>query len=179
MTAQEKQQLKAIIIATSMYYGHKLEDQVITLYVEDLEDLEFISVIQAIKDVRRDPKTTRFPLPALIRAKICPPESREDIAREVAARIIQAVGLYGWNNPDRAKCFIGELGWLVVARQGGWRSICQEMNEDNKSIMQAQMRDLAHTLQNRSAQGTLDQAPGLPSPEIKTIAMTALQELPK
>lgn len=177
MTPEERKQLMHLIIATSAYYGHKIEDTVLALYIEDLEDLPLARIAQAIREVRRDPKTTRFPLPAVIRARLTPPETDEDQAREAASRILAAVARYGWSNPERAEAYIGELGWEVVKRQGGWRSVCEGVTEDNKTIHQAQWRDLAASLSRRSRAGTLEQAPALPSP-VQPMA-NLLPEMPR
>lgn len=165
MTPQEIQSLKALIVATSAYYGHTVPDNVLALYVEDLADLEFPAVAGAIKEVRRDPKTTRFPLPAAIRSRIAPTESVEDQAREAASRITSAVAKYGWTNPERAKEFIGEVGWYVVDRMGGWQNVCQTLCAENMPSLQAQWRELAASAMRRSKAGTLNVAPALPKPE--------------
>ena len=157
-------ELKALIVAHSAYYGQKLDPTVIQMYAEDLADLPIEVLRRALHEIRRDPKVNRFPLPAVIRARVTPPEMDEDQARDAAARIITAIARCGWTNPDSAKAMIGELGWEVVQRQGGWRSICEGVMEENKTIFQAQWRDLAMSLSRRSRAGTLDQLPALPKP---------------
>lgn len=162
MTPQEVAKLKLLIIGTSKYYGQQVQDDVLALYVEDLEDLPFELVVQAFKDVRRDPKTTRFPLPALIRDRIAPANTDENDAQAAVNRVIEAVSRFGWSNPDRAEAFIGELGWRVVRSDGGWRQVCEALTSENLNTSRAQWRTLALALIRRSRMGTLDTAPALP-----------------
>lgn len=164
MSPQERQALKALIIATSAYYGQQLADNVIGLYVEDLADLEFGKVVAAVKEIRRDPKTTRFPLPALIRARILPmATSDEDRAVEAATRIAAAVRMYGWTNEDRAKLYVGELGWRVVEIDGGWQNVCETLTQDNLGTYRAQWRQLALATA-RNARAGRSGPPELPEP---------------
>jgi hypothetical protein len=165
MSPLEIQQLKALIVATAMYYGHALPDQVLALYLEDLADLPFAAVVDAIKEARRDPKTTRFPLPAVIRAKIAPVESDDDLAIEAVSRVVAAVSRYGWCNSERARDFVGELGWRVVEMEGGWKTVCETLTQDNIGTLRAQWRNLARSSITRGKAGTLDVAPRLPEPK--------------
>lgn len=169
MTLQERQQLKATLVATSLYYGQDLADSAILLFVEDLEDLPLAEVMAALKRLRRDPKVSRLPLPAVIRAQITPPENDIDEAREASSRIMAAIARFGWPNSEQARMYIGELGWAVVQRQGGWVSVCQVLNDSNKASFHAQWRDLAESLRKRAMAGNLDTAPGLPEPKSKSV----------
>lgn len=183
MSPAEQQQLKALIVATALYYGQEIPDPALKLYVEDLADLPFAVVAEAIKQVRRDPKTTRFPLPAVIRDKIAPAETDELQAMEAAARIPEAVSRFGWNNPGPARLFIGELGWVVVQRDGGWSNVCQVLNEDNLGTLKAQWRNLALGELKRARMGILHEAPSLPNAAEKNKSLVnigdVLKALPK
>jgi hypothetical protein len=178
VTAQEIQQLKALIVATALYYGQTIPDNVLALYVEDLADLPFLGVAAAIRDVRRDPKTTRFPLPAVIRARLMPAPSDEGEAQEAVSRLIAAVSKFGWVQPKAAREFMGELAWTVVEREGGWSNVCSELNESNIGMLRAQWRDLAESLSARSRAGTLNTPPALPKPAT-VIQLPQLRDIPK
>lgn len=159
-----KEQLGEIIFALGEYYDKKLTATQIEMYVEDLMVLKPDELVFAIKKYRTIPENHFFPLPAKLIALVTPKENTElDLGREVAGRIIQAVSKFGHNNSTSACEFIGDLGWKVVQRNGGWAAICSELNENNKGIMQAQMRDLAISIMRMSANGTLDEPIGLPS----------------
>lgn len=162
MSPEQRQQLKALIVATSLYYGQEIPDAVLGLYVEDLADLPFDAIVEAIRAVRRDPKTTRFPLPALIRDRIAPENTDEADAREAAARIISAISRYGYTNLDRARAYIGSVGWRVVELQGGWTRLCEGVTSNQIPSLQAQLRDLAMGTLRRARLGILDQPPQLP-----------------
>jgi len=77
----------------------------------------------------------------------------ETDAREAASLIIQAVKKFGWPAPEDAKNFMGSLAWAVVERQGGWASICKNLNDSNLGIHQAQWRELAKSILDRSRRG--------------------------
>ena len=166
MTLVELQQLKALIVATSAYYGQTLGDAVLGMYVEDLADLDFTQVVDTIKVLRRDPKNRTFPIPAIIRDRIKPADLDEHEARDAASRIVTAVSSYGPYQYERAKAFIGELGWFVVKRQGGWTAVCLMLTRENQSTLQAQWRDLAGSFAKLAKAGQLNQAPEMPKREI-------------
>lgn len=182
MTKEETQKLKAIILATNMYYGRELRDDVLLMQVSDLADLSFDAVAQAYVNYRRNPKNRQPPLPADILEAVNPGNvvSPEQDAVEASNRIIQAMTRYGWTNPDRAREFIGELGWMIVEREGGWRDLCERTTNDDLPILKAQWRELAKALRSRAEAGKLDKAPRLISDErrqIQNIANQALKRL--
>lgn len=160
MTA--KQEIVATIVAVSAYYGQQLPDVVIEMYAEDLIDLPLESLREAFKAIRRDPKITRFPLPAQIRDRIQPADVDELNAAEAAARIPEAIQRFGWPNPELAREFIGELGWRVVQRDGGWRNVCQLLTHDNVGVLKAQWKNSALVQLRRGKLGLVDYAPVLP-----------------
>lgn len=144
MTADQIKSLKQMISIMSMYYGRKLDDPVITMYASDLEDLDFASVNEAMSKYRKDPKNRTMFVPAQIRQMVLPEDyiTPEIQAREIAARICAAVPKYGYCNGPEARAFIGDIGWEVVQRQGGWSYICENLGVNiNPSAFQAQLRD--------------------------------------
>lgn len=163
MSADEKQKLKALFVATAMYFGQDIPDQALRLYVEDLEDLPFDRVASALCDVRRDPRTTRCPLPAVIRAKVNPESDPEAEAVEAVSRITHAIARIGPYRVEEAREYIGPLGWIVVQREGGWEAVCGILTDDNIGILKAQWRQMAVAQFKRAKAGLID-APALPSP---------------
>lgn len=157
----ERAALKALIVMTSAYYGQRLDDTVVEMYAEDLADLPLDAVRRALVEARRDPKQRTFPLPAVIRDKIQPFDNADADAKEAAGRIVAAVSRFGWNNVARAREYVGELGWAVVERQGGWETLCRTLTEDNIGQMQAQWRDLALSVSKRAKLGILNEPPRL------------------
>lgn len=165
MNSEEQKKLKALFVATSMYYGQQLQNEALALYVEDLSDLSFDSVSAALAEFRRDQRIIRVPLPAIIRAKINPEPIDQDDDREAAGRILAAISRCGWCNQEQARNYIGELGWAVVQMQGGWEAVCGMVDEGNLPSFQAQWRDLAGSIRRRSAAGLQNFPPPLPKPK--------------
>ncbi len=143
-----------LIIQNSAYYGQKLEDIVVRMYAEDLSDLPLDQLKAAFAMLRRDPKITRMPLPAVVRATIKPSLNPDDQGREIAAKIISAIKSCGWTNPAGAAKEIGEIGMRVVDGMGGWTHVCETVTSNNQLTFQAQCRDLASTYVKRE---TFDQ----------------------
>lgn len=130
MTRDEIQNLKALLVAMSLYYRDEIPDAALQLYVEDLADLPFQAVASALGQIRRDPKTRRCPLPADVRARITPESDPESEATMIAGRILAAIAGIGPYETARARESIGEVGWQVVIGSGGWENLCQIENDD-------------------------------------------------
>lgn len=162
MNLEEKKQVKACWVKLSMYYQYPLQDAVVEMYADDLSDLSFNETIHALNEYRLNPKNNRVPLPGAIRALVIPIVDDDSIAREAASRIISAIKKFGWPSPTEAKEYIGELGWRIVERNGGWSALCENLMENQIGIFQAQARDLAKTQVQFSRADRLDEAPGLP-----------------
>lgn len=163
MTQIEKQKLKALFVATAAYFGHEIPDSALVMYVEDLQDLPFEAVAAAMGEVRRDPKTTRCPLPAMIRARAMPQTDPEAEALEAVGRMVEAISRIGPYRVSDARNFIGELGWAVVTREGGWEQVCSVLTEENIGTLKAQWRQMA-LAQYRRARAGFSDAPALPEP---------------
>jgi hypothetical protein len=137
------------LIYLCAYYQTQFPDRVLAMYAEDLADLPQGALLQAFQDIRRDPKVTRFPLPAMIRARVAPSENLDDRAAEIASRIPEALSRFGWNNPKKAREFVGEIAWEIIAREGGWQRVCEMVQDETVSVYKAQWRGLARALLNR------------------------------
>lgn len=159
MTDDEKKRLKKIIVGTGTVYGKEYTDGALLMIVDDLSDLAFDDVSEAYRKCRMDHMRRFAPLPAEIRHIVNPQENDEDEARDSAARIVAAVSRFGWANQLPAREFIGELGWMVVERQGGWATICGELTDQNIGMLQAQFRELAGSLRRRAKIGLLHVPP--------------------
>lgn len=181
MNANQRKQLLREYIGTAAYFREQISDVALEMYVDDLADLPLEAVLEALRGLRRDPKQRRSPLPSEIRAKVLPAsESPEEIGKDIASRIIEAVSTCGWTNAERAKARIGELGWIVVQRQGGWTNLCSELNESNRGMIQAQMRDLATVLYRKAEMGTLNLVPQLPEQKHRAAQLVSLiKDMPK
>ncbi len=172
MNHQDCQTIKILWVQLSAYYQLSLRNEVLEMYVEDLAGLSAETISNAMSMYRRDPKNTRMPLPAQIRAICEPPVDDDSLARESVSRIIKAIRKFGYPSHTEAREYIGELGWRIVERNGGWDVLCENLTEDQVGIFQAQARDLAKAQIQFSRAGRIDEAPALPGP--KNVQMNEL-----
>lgn len=154
----KQSQFKLVLLGLAEYYKTTLTENQLKMYSDDLMCLSELELFEAVQKYRLHQENTFFPLPAKLIALIKPVESEIDIGRVVSGRILTAISKYGYNNKKNAEEFIGELGWQVVKFQGGWNCIC-ELTSDQLRDEQPRWRDLAVSLNKRSANGKLDQAP--------------------
>lgn len=135
--------IKEAIHITARYYGRKIDDDVLLMMAEDLADLCEDEVIAAYHSYRRNPKNRVMPLPAQIREIVQPEIDVDSLAKEIASRIAGAIPKYGWSNAAAARAFIGDDGWRVVERFGGWVYLCENYGLSvDAGTFYAQTRDL-------------------------------------
>lgn len=142
MTREETQKLKALYVAMSAYYGQRLPDDALGLYVEDLSDLEYESVAGALTELRRDPRINRCPLPAVVRDRIQPagnPAAEAIVAANEIASAIARIGPY--RSPG-----LSALAMDVIRLEGGWEQVCEVTTNDNLPTLKAQWRELARSM---------------------------------
>lgn len=144
-----EENLTSKIIALAAYYRETISTDQLLMYAEDLQCLSFEELSIAIKSYRMNPKNKFFPLPSALIDLVRPFESNEDEGRLAAAKIIGAISKFGWNNPDKAREFIGEVGWNAIQILGGWTALCESTDDDNKSTVSAQLRNLCETVNKR------------------------------
>lgn len=145
MNDREFVELKKLIIYVSDYYGRELKPETITMMANDLREFSLEEVRKAYEKFRKEDKLFKFPMPAQIISIIRPLPSGEDQAKEIAARITHAVSKYGYPNGKEARIYIGEIGWKIVERKGGWNYICQNLGTHalNAGTFEAQVREQA------------------------------------
>lgn len=156
MTAQEMQTLKEALVITAEICGRQLSDLAIKAIAEDLGRLPFEETLSALSKLRRKGK---FPTVAEIEAIAAPTLDPIDDAREVSSLIVYAVSRHGWCNPEKAREHIGDVGWEIVKRLGGWASLCETMNTRNQSYLTTQITQMAESLIKRHALGLADKRP--------------------
>lgn len=156
-----RMELLTQLVAMSELYGRTLTEGALRMMADDLSDLDHEAVMAALVKYRRSEAGKFFPSVGQIRQLVCPELSDESESRDVASRIVEAMSKYGWTNPEKSRTHIGELGWMVVQREGGWQSMCEKTNNDDLPILKAQWRELAKTLRSQALRGSLDKPPGL------------------
>lgn len=195
MTPQQVQELKKSLSLTAAYFQQQILDPVVVMYAQDLADLEFTDVMRALQEIRREKNRRHMPLPADIREKVNPTVSARSIADDVANRIIGSFRKHGNSWPtgyftshtpegryfeavtsaglktfatfeEAAIAEIGEVGWVVLKRMGGYSAACREWeNVEAVTTLRAQIRDLANSVLEQAKAGTLYQPPALPEPQ--------------
>lgn len=102
------------------------------------------TILKALETYRNDEKNGNFfPSPARLQKYLRPQVSVDAQAQEIAGRITQSISKFGYTGHEDAKAFIGEIGWTVVHRFGGWAHICREHGVSlNPGQFFAQSRDL-------------------------------------
>lgn len=144
MTAQELKEIKITWAALAAYYQKPLQDIVIAMYAEDVSEFDYQRVKQAFVVWRKNPKNRTAPLPSQIINLLTPePIDDDSMAREICARILEAVSRFGYSNFQDAKAFVGETGWSVVRSYGGWETFCQGLGiHFSTDAFNAQAREL-------------------------------------
>lgn len=135
--------LKLLIYDAAQMYGKDLKAETLDLYLELFSEHPIEVVMGAIKKYMRDPKNKFMFLPAQILEMIDPKSNPEQIANEVASRIIMHVAGIGYADPARAEEKLGPFAWHIVKLMGGWSHLCQTMMAGQENTWRAQIRDLA------------------------------------
>lgn len=155
-------QIKTLLLALAEYYQAPLTANQLVMYASDLAQFSIQSIAQVIQRYRADPKNNRFPIPAQLIRLLHPTITDDAQAVEVANRIWGAIAQFGWPNPSAAEKHIGPLGWIIVERLGGWRSVCDESGTGTAGVFRAQLRESAKSVIERAKAGILNTPPGLP-----------------
>lgn len=168
LTQQERDALGKDLIDLALLYGYQATREEIRQFIDVLQrfaDSTLVEYQGAITKYSQDRKNIRFPIPAQIIACMRTELSPEARANEAATRIRAAISKFGWAQPSEARAWIGELGWGIVTRVGGWVYICENHGVDlNPLTFHAQARDIAKSMIEQNQVGTLDQPIGLPEP---------------
>jgi hypothetical protein len=173
MNQESRNSLGKKITESAIYFG-KLDlskDQVmmqIDVMVQHFGAEGIDKIIWAIDRYVLDPKNKFFFSPATLRPYLNPELSTEAKAIEAATRIRSAITKFGYPTPGEARAYIGELGWKVVERAGGWNYICENHGVDlNPLTFFAQSRDSAKSLQESASIGEFDRPIGIEFKEQK------------
>jgi hypothetical protein len=163
------------LIVLSGFCSQKLSKEMLNYYDDVLKKYGYDKACYAVERIiklRRGRDS--FPSPADIEKTISPQLDPDEEAREAASRIIGAINRYGQYNTEKAKGYIGDLGWAVVSRLGGWMVVCSMDRDESTTTLQAQLRDLAKAIYNRSEKG-IDTAPSIPQKRENSITRISEQ----
>jgi len=151
-------------IFVAEYYNVKISKIQLDAYSEDVKGIGPNELKYAFECYRKDPKHEFMPRPAQILKYIYPEVSNESTAIDVASRISHAIATIGYNHPKEAEEYMGEIAWLVVAREGGWEEVCRNSFVKDLGTRFSQRRESAKSIMERSSLGILHKAPALPLP---------------
>lgn len=147
LSSEEKKEITRIYDLTCKAFDKSLDRDVLKLQIEDLSDLDFNAIVQALHEYRKNPKNSFWPKANKIREIINPQFSPEAQANVIASKIREAISRHGWSNKNAAMELIGPIGWEIVERSGGWNYVCENHGLDlNPLTFHAQARDLAKSL---------------------------------
>ena len=151
----------------------QLSQTMLRIYDKAVYPFGYKEACESLEKLMLEVKTWQMPTPHQLIEKIKNKPSNISEANEVASRIIEAISRHGYSNIKDAKNYIGDLGWLVVNRFGGWLYLCSEMGSSiNVATTRAQMRDAALSILDIGSKRSLDEAPQLPSIENPQLAAT-------
>lgn len=149
MTSEEIKALKLLISKVYEYYGRDISDSALEMQADDLSDLSWAGVCAAMKAYRRDPLNKFPPLPAQVRAMLTEAKDPKSQAQLTVSKIIHAISHIGPYATEKARSYVGPIGWEIIKREGGWAFICETLTNDEISNHRAQWRQLAEVLHQR------------------------------
>jgi hypothetical protein len=165
MKQDQRDQLGIKLTQIAMMYGKDFPKEQARIYIDSLVSFmpdTFENYMMALMKYLNDSKNKFFPTPMNLRQYLQPELSPDAMSNEVASRIRSAITKFGWPNPKDAREYIGDLGWKVVERSGGWQYLCENHGVDlNVLTFHAQARDLTRSLIESNELGTYDQPIGI------------------
>lgn len=155
-----RQRFLARLAAIAQLTNTTLTKEIVGLYDETLGRHGYDKACFAIEETIRR-RRSRDPMPSIadLESLVRPAASDEDLAIESANRVIEAMAKVGKYDAPRAEAFIGEIGWTVVQRAGGWSHLCSTTLTSQIPTLRAQLRELARTVINLSKAGVLNKPP--------------------
>lgn len=178
---EEKQVISKTIINAGKYFGSHMEPEVVQMIIEMFESemVEYDQILIAYKKYSLNPKNRFWPKASEIMELIRPTVSEDAIATATVLRIEEAICKFGWSNPQGAKEFVGELGWKVIQRNGGWKHLCEDHGTGIQSgTFHAQTRTAVKATLEMIAAGRNDEPIALPegrkNEQLKTNVMGLL-----
>lgn len=173
MNQESRNSLGKKIAESAIYYG-KLDlskeqlSMMIDVIAQHFESEGYEKILSAIDRYVLDPKNKFFFSPATLRPYLFPELSTETKSIEVASRLTSAVRKFGYSNPGEARAYIGELGWKIVERNGGWQPLCENLGVSIPvTTFQAQARETAKALIETAGLGEFDKPIGIEFKEQK------------
>lgn len=156
--------LKAIKSCASAA-NRQMDDYAIERYGEFFAELDNEQFARALKFIETCFDDGKLPSLAQIKQYAFALLSAQEDAQRCVDLICTAISTCGYTNPERAKAYIGKLGWQLVQELGGWVSICSIEGYKELEYAKISWRKSAEILHKRAAMGAIDYKPELPKPQ--------------
>lgn len=169
-----------MILDMARFYGEALDDRQVELYVEVLSNFDEQTVLMCGAKYMVNYKNEKFPKPIhkIMEGHIQQVPDSVDLARDTALRIRQAITKFGWNKAGKAKEFIGEAGWNIVERFGGWMYLCENLGvKIQEATFYAQCRDAIQSQINLERAGINTNLPSIEQSKGKAQIMGVVKKL--
>lgn len=140
------QNIKKQLAVLSTIFKRELTPDIVEFYLDSFVGIDERLVCDALARCGRELRG--FPCVADIHQRIKGSEIDE---QEVVGLIYEAVDLYGYPSPQKAREHIGEVGWRAILTCGGWLNICNTPASDD-STLRAQLRMAAQSAIRRYKQ---------------------------
>lgn len=155
---------KQFWVMVASYYRVTLPDITLEMYAQDTRDIPLETMVSIFETYRRTTKSPVLPMPIVFREIYEKKMSADVQANLVPQRIFEAISKFGWAEPDKAREYIGELGWRLVEMRGGWLNVCQNLGTNwDEGTFIAQARDNTKSLIKAAELGYGDKPIDLPS----------------
>lgn len=162
----------------TMVQGFVLTKETISLYDSSLSKYGYIPVAAAIKRIAQE-RNGRDPFPAIRDiAEILDPDffDPSEKANILAGEIIGTIAAIGPYRIEDAKRRLGSDAWELIEGEGGWKTICEMVTNENAPIYKAQWRESLKVRLKRTSRKELRDL--LMPPEISEITSAVFKKLP-
>lgn len=144
---------------------YELDDVLIAIYDVNLRKVHSYSKIcEAIEKIIIE-RNSRDPFPSVKQVAEMASGGRlkqKEVAVDVANTIVSFIGSRGYVWPQTSnwgdfqielKDALGEVGYWVVQKYGGWVKVCQDANKSDLTTFKAQLRDSALSIHSQLEKG--------------------------
>lgn len=161
MNQHDRDALGRVLTEIAFGFDYDLPKHKASIFIDLLikyHPAELQEYLNAIELYVSDRKNTKFPSVFLLKTYLDKTLSSDAAGNEIASRIRHAISSIGWISPDKAREYIGEVGWMVVIRAGGWQYICENHGTElNPMTFFAQSRESAKSILEQDKKGILNQ----------------------
>lgn len=117
------------------------KEHVLNFWFDALKDVPAQTIAGALKSLLKEPK---FPsLGQVLSAcgiETEKPVSDNELVQDAVSRIETAVRRHGTPWPDAARKDVGEFGWEIVTRAGGWSAVCAPDSETQFAFLLKELK---------------------------------------